>query len=96
MKSAHNMIVRALITEKGTVMREKSNKYVFQVDAAANKIEIKKAVESIFSVHVVEVRTMNVPGKQKRMGKFAGYRPDWKKAIVTVKAGEAIELFEQI
>ena len=90
------MIVRALITEKGTVMREKSNKYVFQVDAAANKIEIKKAVESIFSVHVVEVRTMNVPGKQKRMGKFAGYRPDWKKAIVTVKAGEAIELFEQI
>ena len=96
MTSPHKMIVRALITEKGTVMREKSNKYVFQVDTGANKISIRKAVETIFKVHVVEVRTMNVPGKEKRMGKFAGYQPDWKKAIVTIKAGEAIELFEQI
>lgn len=96
MKSAHKTIVRALITEKGTGLKEKGNKYVFQVDTGANKIEIRQAIEKIFNVHVVNVRTMNVPGKEKRMGRHAGYRPDWKKAIVTLKDGEAIELFEQI
>jgi large subunit ribosomal protein L23 len=95
-RSAHRTVVRALITEKGTIAREKHNCYVFKVDVAANKIEIRKAIESIFNVHVKEVRTMNVPGKEKRMGKHAGYRPDWKKAIVTIQAGENIELFEQI
>jgi large subunit ribosomal protein L23 len=96
MKSAHKTIVRALVTEKGTGLKEKGNKYVFQVDTGANKIEIRQAIEKIFNVHVVNVRTMNVPGKEKRMGRHAGYRPDWKKAIVTLKDGEAIELFEQI
>jgi large subunit ribosomal protein L23 len=96
MKSAHKTIVRALITEKGTGLKDRGNKYVFQVDTGANKIEIRQAIEKIFNVHVVNVRTMNVPGKEKRMGRHAGYRPDWKKAIVTLKAGEAIELFEQV
>lgn len=96
MKSAHKTVIRALITEKGTGLREKGNKYVFQVDAGANKIEIRQAIEQIFSVHVVNVRTMNVPGKEKRQGRYSGYRPDWKKAIVTIKDGEAIELFEQV
>jgi large subunit ribosomal protein L23 len=96
MASPHKTIVRALITEKGTGPRERGNKYIFQVSREANKIEIKKAIETIFSVHVSSVRTMNVPGKMKRMGKFFGYRPDWKKAIVALQEGETIDLFEQV
>lgn len=96
MKSPHKTVVRALITEKGTRLREKGNKYVFQVATDANKIEIKQAIQKIFSVHVLDVRTMNVAGKEKRMGRYSGHRPDWKKAIVTLRDGEAIELFEQV
>jgi len=96
MKSEHNVIVRALITEKGSILREKDNQYVFQVDTGANKIEIKKAIEKIFSVHVSSVRTMMVAGKEKRLGRFSGHRPDWKKAIVSLREGETIELFEQV
>lgn len=96
MKSPHKTIVRALITEKGTRLREKGNKYVFQVATDANKIEIRQAIQQIFSVHVLDVRTMNVAGKEKRMGRYAGHRPDWKKAVVTLRDGEAIELFEQV
>jgi large subunit ribosomal protein L23 len=96
MKSPHKTIVRALITEKGTHLREQGNKYVFQVDTGANKIEIKQAIEKIFSVHVENVRTMNVAGKEKRLGRFTGHRSDWKKAIVTLKAGDTIDLFEQV
>ncbi len=95
-KSEHNLIVRALITEKGSILREKGNKYIFHVDMSANKIEIKKAIEKIFSVHVTSVRTMTVAGKEKRLGRFSGHRPDWKKAIVSLQQGETIELFEQV
>jgi large subunit ribosomal protein L23 len=90
------VIVRALITEKGTILREKGNQYLFEVSPGANKIEIKHAVETIFSVHVQSVRTMAVRGKEKRVGRFAGRRSDWKKAVVTLQTGEAIELFEQV
>jgi large subunit ribosomal protein L23 len=90
------VIVRALITEKGTVLRERGNQYLFEVAPEANKIEIQHAVERIFSVHVTSVRTMAVRGKEKRVGRFAGKRSDWKKAVVTLRAGEAIELFEQV
>jgi large subunit ribosomal protein L23 len=96
MKNEHRIIVRALITEKGTVLREKNNKYIFQVALEANKIDIKRAVEKMFNVHVTNVRTMTVPGKEKRLGRFLGHRPDWKKAVVSLKQGEAIELFEQV
>ena len=96
MKNPHDVIVRALITEKGTKMRETGNRYLFQVTPEANKIEIKSAVEQVFGVTVESVRTQNVMGKIKRMGRNVGRRPAWKKAIVTLKAGDNIELFEEV
>ena len=96
MKHPNEVIVRALITEKGTKLREGGNKYTFQVDRAANKIEIKKAVEDLFNVSVEQVRTMNMLGKVKRMGRFVGRRPTWKKALVTLKEGDTIDLFEEV
>ena len=95
-RPAHQIILAPLITEKSTQLKDEESLLCFRVARDANKIEIKKAVEKIFSVHVTNVRTMNVAGKQKRLGRFQGYRPDWKKAIVSLKAGEAIELFEQV
>jgi large subunit ribosomal protein L23 len=90
-------IVRsALITEKGTRIRENKNGYLFEVARDANKIEIKQAVEAIFSVKVDSIRTLRVHGKPKRMGRYAGHRSDWKKAVVTLKKGQTIELFEQV
>jgi large subunit ribosomal protein L23 len=96
MKDARLVVRKALITEKGTVLREQRNQYVFEVARDANRIEIRRAVESIFSVKVREVRTMQVRGKVKRQGRFAGKRPDWKKAVVTLMPDQKIELFEQI
>ena len=94
MKNPHDVIIRALITEKGTKMRETGNRYLFQVATEANKIEIKSAVEHVFNVTVESVRTQNVLGKIKRMGRNVGRRPAWKKAIVTLKDGESIDFFE--
>ena len=96
MKSPHDVIVRALITEKGTKMREGANRYLFEVHPDANKIEIKAAVERVFGVTVEQVRTMNLLGKLKRMGRNFGRRPAWKKAIVTLKEGDNIDLFEEV
>lgn len=96
MKDARSVIRRALITEKGTLMREVRNQYHFEVALSANKIEIKRAIETIFSVKVGEVRTMQVRGKVKRQGRYVGKRSDWKKAIVTLQPDQKIELFEQI
>ncbi len=94
MKSNLDIIRRPLITEKVTKLQEKLNQYVFEVAPSSNKIEIKRAVEDRFKVQVTKVRTINVPGKLKRLGRFSGRRPDWKKAIVTLAEGEKIELFE--
>jgi large subunit ribosomal protein L23 len=96
MKNAHDIIVKAIITEKGTRMREGGNKYLFEVHRDANKIEIKSAVEEIFEVKVEQVHTQFVLGKFKRLGRFAGRRSNWKKAIVTLKQGDSIDLFEQV
>ena len=96
MKDARQIVKRALITEKGSVLRERANQYSFEVDADANKIEIKRAVESIFKVKVTDVRTQNMHGKVKRLGRSAGRRPDWKRAIVTLAADQTIELFDQV
>jgi large subunit ribosomal protein L23 len=90
------VVRRALVTEKGTRLREGQNGFLFEVARDANKIQIKKAVESIFNVKVDTVRTLRVHGKPKRMGRYAGHRPDWKKAVVTLKKGQSIELFEQV
>ena len=96
MKDARQIVKRALITEKGSVLRERANQYSFEVDADANKIEIKRAVEAIFKVKVKDVRTQLMHGKVKRLGRSAGRRPDWKRAIVTLAADQTIELFDQV
>ena len=96
MKDARQVVKRALITEKGSVLREKANQYSFEVDSDANKIEIKRAVETIFKVKVTDVRTQTMHGKVKRLGRSAGRRPDWKRAIVTLAADQTIELFDQV
>ena len=91
-----SIIRKVLITEKGTVMREVHQQYMFEVARAANKIEIKRAVEAVFNVKVDSVQTMQMRGKTKRQGRWVGRRNDWKKAIVTLKPDQKIELFEQI
>jgi large subunit ribosomal protein L23 len=96
MKDPRSIVRRALITEKGTVLRETRNQYHFEVAGDANKIEIRRAIETIFSVKVDSVRTQQMRGKVTRQGRFAGKRSDWKKAIVTLKPDQKIELFEQI
>ncbi|HPI94279.1 MAG TPA: 50S ribosomal protein L23 [Deltaproteobacteria bacterium] len=96
MKTASSILKRPLVTEKGTMLKEKGNKVIFSVAKDANKIEIKKAVEELFGVHVEDVRTMNIKGKTKRWGFRHFERSDWKKAIVTLKAGETIEFYEGV
>ena len=96
MKDARSVVRKVLITEKSTVLRETHNQYFFEVARDANKIEIKRAIETIFSVKVDDVRTMQLRGKVKRQGRWVGKRNDWKKAIVTLKPDQKIELFEQI
>lgn len=93
MKNPRDIIVKPLITERSVADME-FNKYTFKVDLKANKIDIKHAVEEIFKVKVLDVKTMIVKGKVKRMGRFEGKRPDWKKAIVTLKEGDKIEIIE--
>lgn len=90
---AREVIKRPLITEKSTALGAE-NKYAFAVAPTANKTEIKRAVEAIFKVKVKEVHTMRVRGKRRRMGRFEGRRPHWKKAVVTLHEGERIEIFE--
>lgn len=94
MKTAQGIIIRPLITERAAALQEQSNKVVFQVAVDANKNEIKDAVESLFGVTVLAVRTMNVKGKLKRMGRFEGRRAAWKKAIVTLAEGDTLDFFE--
>ena len=96
MKDARSIIRKVLITEKSTLLRETRNQYFFEVARDANKIEIRHAIETIFSVKVDDIRTMQLRGKVKRQGRWVGKRNDWKKAIVTLKPDQKIELFEQI
>ena len=96
MRDPRSIVRKALITEKGTALRELRNQYHFEVARDANKIEIRHAIETIFSVKVQEVRTMQLRGKVKRQGRYLGKRSDWKKAIVTLRPEQKIELFEQI
>ena len=94
MKDPFRIIERPLLTEKSMDLSQEG-KYTFRVDKGANKIEIADAVEKIFKVNVVKVNTMNVKGKKRRVGRFAeGRTSDWKKAIVTLQAGQTITMFE--
>lgn len=93
--SPEQVIKRPLVlTEKGNVLREQDNKYLFEVDRRANKVEIKNAVETLFSVGVIEVNTMIVRGRMRRMGRGHAKTQNWKKAIVTLKAGDKIQFFQ--
>ena len=96
MREPRKIIRIPLVSEKSTNMRINENKYVFKVDKKANKLEIKRAIEELFKVNVEDVTTMMMHGKPKRLGRFEGRRPDWKKAIVRLKKGETIELFETV
>jgi large subunit ribosomal protein L23 len=109
MKDAQTIIKRPLLTEKSARLRETgggasghaegseySQQVVFEVARDANKIEVKRAVETLFKVSVTDVRTLIVRGKEKRIGRFSGRRPAWKKAFVTLKAGDNIEFFEGV
>ncbi len=96
MKNIRDIIELHLVTEKSTRMKEIDNYYVFRVNRIANKQEIKEAVERAFSVKVDCVRTMTMPGKPKRLGRFEGRTPAWKKAIVKLKKGEQIADFDNV
>jgi large subunit ribosomal protein L23 len=91
-----DVLKRPLITEKATLLKSTTNSVSFEVDRRAKKKQIQEAVEKLFKVKVTDVRTMNVSGKVKRRGRTVGLRPGWKKAIVTLKAGEKIEFFEGV
>ena len=92
----HQIIKRPLITEKGTTKKETERTLCFEVAADANKTEVASAVEKLFKVKVETVRTSNFEGKLRRRGKFAGYRSDWKKAYVKLKAGEKVPEFTDL
>jgi large subunit ribosomal protein L23 len=109
-RAAHQIIKRPLLTEKGTKLKESGGhppgteiaeedleaKVLFEVAPDANKIEIKQAIEALFNVKVADVHTQIVRGKEKRVGRWIGRRPNWKKAIVTLAKGSKIEFFEGV
>lgn len=92
----YDIIIRPVVTEKTNIQKEAANQVTFEVDRKANRIEVRRAIERIFNVRVVNVRTMQVRGKFKRRGRILGKRRDWKKAIVTLRPGERIEFFEGV
>ena len=96
----HQILIRPIITEKMTSLNTEQSKYGFLVNPKANKIEIAKAIEKKFEVNVVDVKTINHPGKTKtqfrKSGRFTGKTAKYKKAIVTLKEGDSIELFEEV
>ena len=94
MPTLHRTIVRPLITEKSSAAYQARGEYTFEVHSDASKPQIRSAIEQLFGVKVTGVWTMNVRGKERRMGKTAGRRPNWKKAIVTLREGDTIEIFE--
>jgi large subunit ribosomal protein L23 len=92
----YKIIRKPVITEKGTKLKDENNQLVFEVSLDSNKREIKKAVEKLFKVTVVGVRTLNREGKPKRLGRLMGRRKHWKKAIVTLKEGNRVDFFEGV
>jgi len=93
--NVYEVLRRPLVTEKGTVLQEQ-NKYIFEVAKGANKPQVKQAVEKAFNVTVKSINIMTVVGKKKRYGRAITQRPDWKKAVVTLKQGDSIQVFEGI
>jgi large subunit ribosomal protein L23 len=94
--NVHDVIRKPLVTEKSNIGREASNVVTLAVDPRANKHEIARAVEQLFDVSVVEVRTMRMPRKTRRVGRFAGRKAEWKKALVRLAEGQSIEFYEGV
>lgn len=94
--NVHEIVRRPLVTEKSSIGRETHNLVTFAVDPRASKLEIRRAVESLFQVKVLDVHTMRMPRKTRRVGKFMGRKPEWKKAIVRLAEGQTIEFFEGV
>ena len=92
----YSIIRKPMLTEKGHDLKEKYNQVAFHVDRAANKIQIKEAVEIAFKVKVKRINIINMKGKKKRLGRHSGKRADWKKAVVTLMPGENIEIIEGV
>ncbi|NET56324.1 MAG: 50S ribosomal protein L23 [Symploca sp. SIO2E6] len=90
-----DLVLRPIVTEKATILLEQ-NKYVFEVIPKATKPEIKAAIESLFEVKVVGVNTLRLPRKKRRVGRFIGYKPQYKRAVVTLAAGDSITLFPDV
>ena len=86
------VLIAPILSEKSVILKDTENRYTFRVNPKSNKTEIKKAIETLFKVKVTAVRTANLPGKLHRVGRHEGYRSDWKKAVVTVKAGQKIDM----
>lgn len=86
------VLISPILSEKSVIIKDAENRYTFRVNPKANKSEIKKAIETLFKVKVTAVRTANLPGKLHKVGRYEGYRSDWKKAIVSVKAGQKIDM----
>jgi len=93
-RNPHQILLKPLLTEKSTALREAHSKVCFMVHPQANKIEVKKAVEEVLKLKVDNVHILNVSGKIKRTGRFTGKKPDWKKAVITLKKGEKLDIFE--
>jgi large subunit ribosomal protein L23 len=87
-----SILRKPLLTEKIATLQDANNQYAFEVDRHANKVEIQRAIEQKYDVTVIDIQTLNVRGKVKRLGRFEGKRADWKKAIVRLKEGDSIEL----
>ncbi len=92
----HEVIRRPLVTEKSNIAREEENLVTLAVDPRANKHDVRRAVEELFNVTVLTVRTMRMPRKSRRVGKHVGRKPEWKKAIVRLAEGHSIEFFEGV
>lgn len=92
----HEIILGPVDTEKGNIQKEELNKLTFEVAKSANRVQVRKAIESVFDVKVATVNTMNVRGKFKRRGRILGKRRDWKKAVVTLMPGHRIKFFEGV
>ena len=90
----YDIVLRPIITEKSSLVKESANHYVFEVHRDVNKIEIKKAIEKLFKVKVLSVKTSVIDGKTRRVGKFSGKKPDWKKAVVKLSPKDKITIFE--
>jgi large subunit ribosomal protein L23 len=96
MKRHYDVLLRPIITEKSNIQKDEAQQVTFRVPLKATKIDVKRAVEAIFNKKVVDVKTIRIRGKVKRLGRFRGRLPDWKKAVVRLAEGERIDFFEGV